>query len=253
MNLLFFLVTGLLAQLVDGSAGMGFGVISSTLLVGAGVAPALASASVHTAEIATTLASGTFHFRFGNVKRNWLLLLTIPGVIGGVAGACLLSSFPGGTFKPYMAGLLLLMGLLMIYRFTFAKKPIKAGSKKKLVGVGFIAAFFDAIGGGGWGPIATPGLMLTENEEPRKVIGTVNFAEFFITIAEATTFFIVLGASKYNWPAIGMIALGGVMMAPIAAYLTRKLPQKVIGIAAGIVTVLYNARTILKALGVPVA
>lgn len=251
MTLLFFLVAGLCAQLIDGSLGMGFGVISSTILVGLGVVPALASASVHTAEIATTLASGTSHLRLGNVKKEWLLPLTVPGIVGGVLGAILLSNIPGGTMKPYVAGFLLFMGLVMIYRFTLHKAKIATSAKsgkvpwKKMVGLGLVAAFFDAIGGGGWGPIATPGLILTEGEEPRKVIGTVNFAEFFVTIAEAVTFFIILGSKEYDWGSIGMIALGGVCMAPIAAWLTKKMPPRVLGLLAGIVVVLYNLRTLL--------
>jgi uncharacterized membrane protein YfcA len=182
MALWFFLIAGLFAQLIDGSLGMGFGVISSSILVGLGIAPALASTSVHTAEIASTLASGVSHFRLGNVRKEWLLPLMVPGIIGGILGAILLSNIPGGTIKPYVAGFLLIMGLVMIYRFTLHKAKTVASSGKvsypKVAGLGLIAAFFDAIGGGGWGPIATPGLVLTENEEPRKVIGTVNFAEF---------------------------------------------------------------------------
>ncbi|MCJ7655427.1 MAG: sulfite exporter TauE/SafE family protein [Dehalococcoidia bacterium] len=248
MALWLFLIAGLCAQLIDGSLGMGFGVISSTILVGLGVAPAMASASVHTAEIATTLASGTSHFRFGNVKKEWLLPLVVPGIVGGTLGAAFLSSIPGGAIKPYVAGFLLIMGLVMIYRFTLHKVKIAPSGKvsyKKMVGLGFIAAFFDAMGGGGWGPIATPGLVLTENEEPRKVIGTVNIAEFFVTIAEAVTFFLILGSKSYNWGSIGMIALGGVCMAPVAAWLTKKMPSRVLGLVAGIMVVLYNIRTLL--------
>ena len=248
MALWFFLIAGLCAQLIDGALGMGFGVISSTILVGLGLAPALASASVHTAEIATTLASGVSHFRFGNVKKEWLLPLMVPGIVGGILGAAFLSNIPGGTMKPYVAGFLLLMGLVMIYRFTLHKvkiAPSRKVSYPKMAGLGFVAAFFDAVGGGGWGPIATPGLVLTEREEPRKVIGTVNFAEFFVTIAEAVTFFIILGSKNYNWGAIGMIALGGVCMAPLAAWLTKKMPPRVLGLVAGIMVVLYNVRTLL--------
>jgi uncharacterized membrane protein YfcA len=248
MALLFFLIAGLCAQFIDGSLGMGFGVISSTILIGLGVAPALASASVHTAEIATTLASGTSHFKFGNVKKEWLIPLTVPGIVGGILGAAFLSNIPGNTVKPYVAGFLLIMGLVMIYRFTLHKVRIVPSGKvsyKKMVGLGFIAAFFDAVGGGGWGPIATPGLVLTESEEPRKVIGTVNFAEFFVTIAEAVTFFLILSSKNYNWGSIGMLALGGVCMAPIAALVTKKLPPRVLGLLAGTVVVLYNIRTLL--------
>jgi len=240
---------------------MGYGAFSATLLIGMGIMPVLASASIHTAEIFTTLFSGVSHFKFGNVKKEWLLLLAIPGVIGGALGAYFLTSIPGNTMKPYVAGFLLIMGIIVLYRFiplrirktsnsTSLSKALSDPkySSKKIVLLGFVAAFFDAVGGGGWGPIATPGLILTENEEPRKVIGTINLVEFFVTIAIAVTFFIFLGTEQYDWQMIGLLLIGGAIAAPIAAYLCKRMPARILGILVGIALVGYNLRTLLTIL-----
>ncbi|UCH51047.1 MAG: sulfite exporter TauE/SafE family protein [Chloroflexota bacterium] len=255
-TLAIFLVIGFFAQFIDGTVGMGYGAFSASILIGVGIMPALASASVHTAEIFTTLISGVSHWKFGNVKKEWLLLLVIPGAIGGGLGAYFLASVPGNTMKPFVAGFLLIMGVLILYRFIRPKKEVPNSrlstvvtnpkvSKQRIGALGFVAAFFDAVGGGGWGPIATPGLILTENTEPRKVIGTVNMAEFFITIVIAGTFFITLGTEEYDWTMIGMLLLGGVIAAPLAAYLCKKLPARILGIIVGVALIVYNLRTLL--------
>jgi uncharacterized membrane protein YfcA len=257
--LAIFLVIGFFAQFIDGTVGMGYGAFSASILIGMGIMPALASASIHTAEIFTTLFSGVSHLKFGNVKKEWLLPLIIPGAIGGGLGAWFLASIPGDTIKPFVAGFLLIMGAVMLYRFIPTKKASNPSSlskalshprvsSKKIPVLGFIAAFFDAVGGGGWGPIATPGLILTENEEPRKVIGTINLAEFFITIVIAGTFFITLGAGEYDWSMIGMLLIGGVIAAPLAAYLCKRLPARILGILVGAALVIYNLRTLVVAL-----
>lgn len=258
VSLVIFFIIGYFAQFIDGTVGMGYGAFSASLLVGMGIMPVLASASIHTAEVFTTLFSGVSHLKLGNVKREWLLLLVIPGAVGGAAGAYFLTSIPGGTMKPFVAGFLLIMGMVMLYRFI-PKKPSSPSrlskalsnprfSSKKIAALGLVAAFFDAVGGGGWGPIATPGLILTENEEPRKVVGTVNLAEFFITIVEAATFFIILGAGEYDWRMIGALLVGGVIAAPLAAYLCRKLPVRILGILVGVALMGFNLRTLLMTL-----
>ncbi|MFH0847451.1 MAG: sulfite exporter TauE/SafE family protein [Chloroflexota bacterium] len=254
-------VIGFLAQFVDGTLGMGYGVFSNTLVVAAGVVPALASASVHNAEVVTTLVSGGSHLFFGNVKREWLLALIIPGIIGGVLGALLLASVPGKQIKPVIASFLLLLGALIIYRFARRKKtsaeaeaaPIGSSEGRgspslKIPLLGLVAAFVDAIGGGGWGPIATPGLILGENAEPRKVVGTVNLAEFFITIAISGTFIIKMGWDAFDWGLVGALALGGIIAAPVAAFCCRRLPVKLLGILIGLLIIAYNLRTLLTAL-----
>lgn len=214
-------IIGLFAQFFDGTLGMGYGAFSASLLIARGFLPAIASATVHTAEIFTTLFSGGFHLWFGNVNKRWLLPLIIPGIVGGVAGAYFLSQIPGSTIKPFIAGFLLLLGIIVLYRFlrrrvvapaSEAASPNRENSARlsnsptKLPVLGFIAAFADAVGGGGWGPIATPGLILTENTEPRKVIGTVNLAEFFITIAISATFIFTIGWESFRWELVGALA-----------------------------------------------
>ena len=258
VSLVVFLIIGFFAQFIDGTVGMGYGAFSGSLLIGMGVMPALASASIHTAEIFVSLFSGVSHLKFGNVRKDWLKLLVIPGVIGGVAGAYFVASIPGAAIKPFIASFLLVLGIIMLYRFV--PKRASSSSKlskvlsnprfssKKIAGLGLVASFLDALGGGGWGPIATPGLILTENEEPRKVVGTVNLAEFFITIAIAVTFFIALGTEEYNWKVIGLLLLGGAIAAPLAAYLCKRMPPRILGILVGIALVVYNLRTLLTIL-----
>ncbi len=220
--------------------------------------PALASASIHTAEVFTTLVSGVSHWGFGNVKRDWLILLAVPGAVSGAMGAYFLSSVSGDAMKPFIAAFLLALGIIILFRFarrknendpspavTTAAAPASKTSRYRVGVLGFVAAFFDAVGGGGWGPIATPGLILSENTEPGKVIGTVNMAEFFVALVIAGTFFGVLGAERYDWRMIGMLLIGGIIAAPLAAYLCKKLPARLLGMVVGVALIIYNLKTLL--------
>jgi len=250
---LFFLgmvLVGYLAQFVDGTLGMGYGVFSASLLVSIGLYPVIASASVHTAEIFTTLLSGVSHFKLGNVKRDLVLSLAIPGVIGGVAGAYFLASVPGKTIKPFVAAILLAMGLLILYRVLLQKNPIpsvnKGHSRVKLTLLGLVAGFMDAVGGGGWGPIATPSLILSGNDEPRQVVGSINLVEFFVTLAETLTFLIMIGPEAFRWDIVVALLIGGAVAAPTAAFLCKKLPQKVLVSLIGVALIGLNIRTLLQ-------
>ena len=250
---LFFiamLIVGYLAQFVDGTLGMGYGVFSASLLVSIGLYPVIASASVHTAEIFTTLLSGAFHFKLGNVKRDLVLSLVIPGVIGGVAGAYFLASVPGKTIKPFVAAILLMMGLLILYRFLVQKNPItsenNSHSRGKLTLLGLVAGFMDAVGGGGWGPIATPSLILGGSDEPRTVVGSVNLVEFFVTVAETLTFLITVGPEAFRWDIVVALLIGGAIAAPTAAFLCKKLPAKALGSLIGVTLIGLNIRTLLN-------
>lgn len=260
-NLVVIAIIGFFAQFIDGTMGMGYGVFSASWLIAAGLYPAVASATVHTAQIFTTLVSGGSHLFFGNVKKEWLLPLVIPGVIGGVAGAYFLTSIPGDTMKPYIAGFLLILGALVLYRSITRKIPAsttdfaKANgsqphpiSRLRLPLLGLTASFLDAVGGGGWGPIATPGLILSGNTEPRKVVGTVNLAEFFITIAISLTFIVTLGWKGFEWDLVIALLIGGIIAAPIAAYLCKRMPTKLLGILIGLLLIGLNLRTILTIL-----
>jgi len=245
---LIWLLVGFLAQLIDGALGMAYGVSSTTALVSIGVYPALASASVHTAEIFTTLISGTSHFKLGNVRKDMILHLVVAGVIGGATGAFVAVSLSSNILQLVVGGILLFMGLLILVRFASKKVPHfrrKRPSSKMLVPLGYIAAFLDALGGGGWGPIATTTLV-TNKVEPSKAIGSVNFAEFFVTLTESITFIILIGPEQFSWIIILGLLIGGIICAPIAAWGCKKLPQKILGTLVGIAVIFLSIRMILK-------
>jgi uncharacterized membrane protein YfcA len=252
LALIGFGVVGFIAQAVDGTLGMGYGVFSTALLVGFGLAPAIASASVHTAETVTTLVSGISHWRLGNVRWNLFIPLAATGAAGGVAGAYLLASVPGQTMKPAVSAILLVMGALVLYRFLRrrdaepeAGKPTPLWQASLL---GLAAGFLDAVGGGGWGPLATPTLILKGDHEPRQVVGTVNLVEFVVTLAETITFLLTIGPENFEWGIVGALVVGGVIAAPMAAWLCRKMPHRALGIAIGVLLVLLNLRTLILAL-----
>ncbi len=263
-RLLVIVAIGFVAQFVDGTLGMGYGVFSATLLVASGLAPVLVSASVHAAEVVTTLVSGISHHSFGNVDRQLVLSLAIPGVAGGVGGALFLANVPGRQVKPWVAAILLVMGLVIVWRFATrkdtellrdggrddAEKVGKAGLSRARIGiVGFVAAAFDAFGGGGWGPIATPTLLLGHNVKPHTVVGSVNFCEFFVTLAITITFLFSVGPEHFDWTITLCLLVGGVLAAPVAAWICRTLPHRVLGILIGAPLVVTNLRTIILALG----
>lgn len=252
-RLIILALIGLAAQLVDGSLGMAYGVTSSSLLLMFGIAPAVASASVHMAEVVTTAASGVSHIKFGNVDKQVVYKLIIPGSIGAFIGACFLGSIPGDIIKPYISMFLLILGFFVLYRFLFksnaAKKPVQAKmGKKGFVPLGFIAGFFDATGGGGWGPIATPVLLTSNNMEPRKVIGSVDTSEFAIAVASTLGFLLTLGWSQINYQWVAALIIGGLIAAPIAAWLVKIIPTNLLGTLVGGIIIITNIRTLLGAL-----
>ena len=223
------MLVGLLAQLVDGSLGMAYGITSTSFLIGIGATPAAASGAVHVAEIFTTAFSGISHIKFGNVHKDLFKKLVIPGVIGGILGAYILTSIDGKLIKPYITVYLLLMGLFILRKaFVLIKhnnKKIKHVRKLALTG-----GFLDAIGGGGWGPIVTSTL-IGQGNSPRHTIGSVNTAEFFVSFATGITF-ILLGSAGH-WILVAGLIIGGLFSAPFAAYLTSKLSTKKLLIAVG--------------------
>ncbi|HOW28576.1 MAG TPA: sulfite exporter TauE/SafE family protein [Elusimicrobiota bacterium] len=232
---------GFAAQIIDGTLGMAYGVTSTTFLLGIGVPPAAASACVHTSEIFTTALSGFFHLRFGNVDRKIFLKLLIPGIIGGVTGAYLLSNFPGDAVKPYTAAYMLLMGLFILRRAY--KNITEARRQVPLVPLGLAGGFFDAIGGGGWGPIVTSTLV-AQGSSPRNAVGSVNLAEFFVTVCESITFILFLGISHVN--IIGGLLLGGVLAAPLAAWTCKKMPHRPFLWMVGFLIIILSLRTMFK-------
>lgn len=245
MHILFFVLVGFLAQLIDGALGMAYGVSSNTFLLSIGIPPAAASASVHMAECVTTAVSGAAHWKQGNV--NWYLIkrLVLPGVLGGIAGAYILTSIDGNAIKPFISGYLLLMGIVILAK-ALSKNHVHKDVKSHLVSLGLVGGFFDAIGGGGWGPIVTTTLVARGNQ-PRFAIGSVNFTEFFVTFAQSVTFLLTLGMLD-TWKIIIGLLLGGVLAAPMAAVAARKLPHRLLMSMVGVLIIALSVRTLILAI-----
>ncbi|UUW89361.1 sulfite exporter TauE/SafE family protein [Nocardioides sp. WV_118_6] len=248
-----FALAGGLAQLVDGTLGMGFGVTSATVLLALGVAPATASAATHAAKLPTTFVSGISHWRAGNVDKAVLLRVAVPGAIGGFAGAVILTSISLEAAKSSMAGLLLFFGLVILARFGFGFRIIptpKSGHTARwLSPIGLLGGFVDATGGGGWGPVVTPSLMTVTTHEPRRVVGTTNAAEFVVALSVSTGFITGAAHQDIPWlPVIGLV-IGGVIVAPIAARLAGRLPHAPMGAMVGGLVILVNAVTVVGAIG----
>ncbi|MHC1562210.1 sulfite exporter TauE/SafE family protein [Actinomycetospora sp. C-140] len=252
---LLFALAGLIAQLVDGSLGMAYGVTSTSVLLAAGTAPAVASASVHLAEVGTTLVSGASHWRFGNVDWRVVGILAVPGAIGAVLGAYVLVNMTEDA-EPYMAGVLLLLGLYVLLRFSsraIARRVVSGPRPggKFLGPLGLVAGFLDASGGGGWGPVATSSLLASGRLEPRKVVGSVDTSEFVVALAASVGFLFTLSQEGIDYLVVLALMIGGMIAAPFAAYLVRLLPARVLGTAAGGLIVVTNTRTLLKGFDVP--
>jgi uncharacterized membrane protein YfcA len=222
---------GFFAQLVDGALGMAFGLISTTAMLSLGVPPAQASAAVHTAEVATTAASGISHILHKNVEWKLFWTLGIAGMIGGVLGAFILSNIDGRAIRPFVSAYLLICGLVILMK-AIRLSPTNEDAKSAYAApLGLVGGFLDAIGGGGWGPLVTSTL-IGSGHAPRRVIGSVNAAEFFITVAVASTFFIELGIAHVTH--IGALIVGGVLAAPFGAYIVRFVKPRALMIVVGV-------------------
>ncbi|MEI3799962.1 MULTISPECIES: sulfite exporter TauE/SafE family protein [unclassified Chitinophaga] len=243
-ELLFYIVVGLCAQLVDGALGMAYGATSSSLLLGLGVSPSVSSASVHVAEVFTTGASGFAHFKLGNVNKKLFLCLLIPGMIGAISGAYLLSDkIDGDVIKPFISAYLLVLGIIVIRKGI--QKNKRKTKTKRLGPLAFAGGFMDAIGGGGWGPIVTSTL-LSKGRTVHYTIGSVNAAEFFISLSSAATFLIFTGIS--SWQVIVGLVIGGVIASPFAAILVRRIKRKPLMIMVGVLIIILSLRTIIATL-----
>ena len=251
-SLVLIALAGFGAQLVDGSLGMGYGVTSASLLLATGLAPALASASVNLAQLGTTLSSGTAHWRAGNVDWAIVRRLALPGGLGSLAGAMLLSSLSTAAARPVMAVLLLLLGVGVIVRFLTRppQRDHEGGAWTRSRGflgpLGLVGGFVNATGGGGWGPVVTSTLLTTGPAAPRRVIGSVSTAEFVVTVCASLGFVVGLGLGGLHVGTILALMLGGVLAAPIAALLAGKLPPAVLGVAVGSMIVNLNLGPVLQ-------
>lgn len=230
-----FAGVGLLAQLVDGALGMAYGLVSNSILLALGLPPAVASATVHTAEIVTTGVSGASHAWFGNVRWALFWQLAIPGAIGGFLGATLLANVPGETIRPYVNAYLLILGAMVLLR-AFGKRLTRHQVQHSGV-LGFFAGLLDAIGGGGWGPLATSTL-IARGGAVRSTIGSVNAAEFVVTACVSATLAWHIGIG--HWTIVLGLLTGGVIAAPFAAWLVRHLPERAVMVAVGSLIVLIS-------------
>ncbi len=235
-----FVGVGLLAQLVDGALGMAYGLVSNSILLALGLPPAVASATVHTAEIFTTGVSGASHAWFGNVRWTLFWQLAIPGAIGGILGAHVLANVPGETMRPVVNAYLLILGAMVLLR-AFGKRLSRHQVQHSGV-LGFFAGLLDAIGGGGWGPLATSTL-IARGGAVRSTIGSVNAAEFVVTVCVSTTLILHVGIG--HWSIVLGLLTGGVIAAPFAAWLVRHLPERAVMAAVGSLIVLISLGQLL--------
>lgn len=236
-----FVLGGFIAQMIDGSLGMAYGVSASTFLMSFGVSPAAASASIHASEIFTSGVSGLSHLKFQNVNKRLFKTLLIPGVLGAIAGAYILSSFEAYNFiiRPMVATYTLTLGVIIIIKArNIQPKKRKTKNVPALAGFG---GFMDSIGGGGWGPIVATTL-IARGRSPRYTIGSVNLAEFFVSFASSVTFFVTIGIGYFQ--IIAGLILGGIIAAPLAAHLVRKLPVKKMLVIVGVVVIIVSIRLI---------
>lgn len=240
----WFVLAGFIAQIVDGALGMAYGITSNAVLLGYGLPPKLTSAAVHTAEVFTTGVSGLSHIKFGNFDKALFFKLIFTGVLSASLGAFLLGSVIDGDFiKPYISGYLVVLGGVILLKSFRKKLEIKENTKSAPLLATF-GGFFDAIGGGGWGPIVTSNL-ISKGNSPDKVIGTVNTAEFFVTYFTAGILIYFTGI--HSWQIILGLIVGGTLAAPLGAYVTKRVPQKALFVAVGLLIIvislysLYNA------------
>ncbi len=258
-------IVGVLAQFIDGSLGMAFGVTSTSFILSLGISGSLASASTHTAEIFTTLVSGASHLRFGNVDKKIFKPLVGAGVVGGVLGAITLVSltdFSPRVVQVVVSSVLLALGAAIVLKTSRKRRGAKnleqetadnecpeGTSRPRLVVLGFIGAYMDSIGGGGWGPICTTTLIVNNTASPCKAVGSVNLAEFFVTVSSTVTFMALLGLENFRWDIVIPLTIGAVLIAPIAAWFTGKIPRRVLGTGVGCLIIFMSIRTILRAAG----
>lgn len=243
-DFVLFVTVGFAAQLVDGAIGMAYGVSATTVLLSFGFPPATASASVHAAEVFTTGASGFAHWRLGNVDFRLFARLAVPGMIGGALGAFVLTELPGEKIRPLISVYLLLIGAFIFWKAIRGAVTLGA-PPRRVAPLGLFGGFFDAIGGGGWGPIVTSTL-LGRGTTPRYAIGSVSLAEFFVTSTVSVTFLATIGLEL--WPIIAGLIVGGVLAAPLAAYVTKKLPDRPLMLLVATVIVLLSLRQLIQTL-----
>ena len=251
-RILLMLLVGFFAQLVDGTIGMGYGVTSASLLLTMGIAPAVVSASVHTAELFVTAVSGASHLKLGNVRSDIMRPLALAGTGGAILGAIGLVRLPARPVSLLVGLILAAMGLVIICRFAtrdshaFGVENGVRYRRRHLAGLGFLAGLIDAIGGGGWGPICTPSLVIT-GTRPSEAVGSVNLAEFFVTTATSVTLIVLIGVSRFRWDVVLALIVAGALAAVPAAWLCRRLPHRALGLAVGALVLMLSLHNVWRA------
>lgn len=241
-----FILAGFFAQLIDGALGMAYGVISSTILVSIlGVPPLRASSGIHLAKLFTSGASGVSHILHKNVDWPLMWKIAIPGIVGGIIGALVLANIHPEIAKPFVMAYLTSIGIYLMVRGISLKPDVEFKKAKITTPLGLAGGFLDAIGGGGWGPVVTSNLLI-QGVEPRKTIGTVNTAEFLITIAISTTFIWAVGFKGVSYAIIGLI-IGGLIAAPLGAVLTKRIPPRPLLMAVGFLLTLTSLYSLYRA------
>lgn len=244
-KLYIFIAVGFAAQMIDGALGMAYGVSSTSFLMATGVHPKLASAAVHVAEIFTTGISGLSHLKMGNIDKKLFLSLLIPGAIGAATGAYLLSNFDGNIIKPFVSAYLLVMGIYIIMKAFKERIHVKEGNARGTSILALVGGFVDSVGGGGWGPVVTTTL-IGSGKHPRKVIGSVNSAEFLITLTASTVFIMNIDELADMFAVIAGLIIGGAIAAPLGAFITRYIPVKVAMTLVGSLIIFLSCLTLSK-------
>ena len=252
-EIVLFAFVGFFAQLIDGALGMAYGVISMSVLLGMGVPPSAASASIHTAEIFTTGISGFSHMMFKNIDYRLFRRLIIPGVLGSILGALLLSYIPAKMIKPFISAYLFLMGGIILYKAiremhwmdkvrNLINKALEREKRShhpyRVIPLGFIGGFCDAVGGGGWGSIVSSSLLAQDESDPHYTVGTANLAEFFTALSSSIIFFAAIGIP--HWRIVVGLVIGGAIAAPLAAFTIRYLPPRIVMFLAGSLIILIS-------------
>ncbi len=240
-----FVLVGFVAQLIDGALGMAYGVSSNTFLLSLGLPPAVSSASVHLSEVFTTAVSGTSHWRLGNIDKQLVLTLVLPGMIGGAVGAYLLTAISGDAIRPYLSLYLALMGVYIVWKALRRQtNEMRTDTPRYISLLGVIGGFFDAIGGGGWGPIVTTTLVARGNN-PQKTVGSVNLSEFAVTLTQSIVFLLTL--KVIAWEVVGGLMVGGVLAAPLGAVMVQRIPAKALMGIIGVLIITLSLRTMMLA------
>lgn len=252
--LLLIGLAGFGAQLVDGSLGMGYGVTSATLLIAIGLTPVMASASVNMAQIGTTAVSGFSHGKLGNVDKVVFRRIAIPGAIGAFLGAIFLTQLSTNFARPWASTILLLLGVYVLLRYLWQKQmTLRKGRPRTqfLIPLGLAGGFINSTGGGGWGPVSTPALLATGRMAPSRVIGTVNAAEFAVTVSATVGFLVAIGLEAVDFAVLLPLMIGGMIAAPFAAWVASRLPMRIMGVAVGGMIITTNTWTLTNTFAVP--